>query len=229
MVRISRRIRQALARVEVKLYSPREAVSLMQSIASVKFIETAEVHIALNLNPKYADQQLRASVILPKGLGKTVSVAVIAKGEKVTEAISAGADIAGSEEIVELIAKEKLNFDKLIATPEMMPMIAKLGRILGPRGLMPSPRAGTVTTRLRESISDFKKGKIEYKIDRTGVVHAPFGKVNFTSEDLLLNLYAIFLSINKNRPTNIKGQFWKTAYVASTMGPSIQLDITQLV
>lgn len=229
MVKISRRIRQALARIEVKLYSPREAIGLMQSVASVKFIETAEVHVALNLNPKYADQQLRASVILPKGLGKIVSVAVIAKGEKVTEALSAGADIAGSEEIVELIAKEKLNFDKLIATPDMMPMIAKLGRILGPRGLMPSPRAGTVTTRLKESIRDFKKGKIEYKIDRTGVVHVPFGKVNFTSEDLLLNLYAIFLSINKNRPANIKGQFWKTAYVASTMGPSIQLDITQLV
>lgn len=229
MVKISRRIRQALARIEVKLYSPKEAVSLMQGIASVKFIETAEVHIALNLNPRYADQQLRASVILPKGLGKTVSVAVITKGEKVTEALSAGADIAGSEEIVELIAREKLNFDRLIATPDMMPMIAKLGRILGPRGLMPSPKAGTVTTRLKESISDFKKGKIEYKIDRTGVVHVPFGKVNFTSEDLLLNLYAIFLSINKNRPTSIKGQFWKTAYITSTMGPSIQLDITQLV
>ena len=229
MVKMSRRIRQALAKVGAELYSPLEAISLMQSIASVKFIETAELHMALNLNPKYADQQLRASVVLPKGLGKDVNVVVIARGEKVAEALSAGANMAGSEEIIELITKDKLNFDKLIVTPDMMPMIAKLGQILGPRGLMPSPKAGTVTTNLKESVSEFKKGKIEYRIDRTGVIHVPFGKVSFTSEDLLLNLQAIFLSVNKNRPVNIKGQFWKTAYIASAMGPSIQLDITKLV
>ena len=229
MVKMSRRIRQALAKVGAELYSPLEAISLMQSIASVKFIETAELHMALNLNPKYADQQLRASVVLPKGLGKDVNVVVIARGEKVAEALSAGANMAGSEEIIELITKDKLNFDKLIVTPDMMPMIAKLGQILGPRGLMPSPKAGTVTTNLKESVSEFKKGKIEYRIDRTGIIHVPFGKVSFTSEDLLLNLQAIFLSVNKNRPVNIKGQFWKTAYIASAMGPSIQLDITKLV
>ena len=229
MVKMSRRIRQALAKVGAELYSPLEAISLMQNIASVKFIETAELHMALNLNPKYADQQLRASVVLPKGLGKDVNVVVIARGEKVAEALSVGANMAGSEEIIELITKDKLNFDKLIVTPDMMPMIAKLGRILGPRGLMPSPKAGTVTTNLKESVSEFKKGKIEYRIDRTGVIHVPFGKVSFTSEDLLLNLQAIFLSVNKNRPVNIKGQFWKTAYIASAMGPSIQLDITKLV
>lgn len=229
MVKMSRRVRQALAKIEAKLYSPIEAINLMQDTANVRFIETAEVHIALNLNPKYADQQLRSSVVLPKGLGKILSVVVIAKGEKVTEALSGGADMAGSEEIIELIMKDKLNFDKLIATPDMMPMIARLGRILGPRGLMPSPKAGTVTTHLREAISDFKKGKIEYRIDRTGVIHMPFGKVNFMSKDLLLNLQAIFQSVNKNRPTNIKGQFWKTAYIASTMGPSIQLDIAKLI
>ena len=229
MVKTSRRIRQALTKVEVKLYSPLEAISLMQSIASVKFVETAEVHIALNLNPKYADQQLRAHVVLPRGLGKNIKIMVVTKGERVVEALSAGATIAGSEEMIGSIIKGKLDFDKLIVTPDMMPVIAKLGRILGPRGLMPSPKAGTVATSLRESISDFKKGKIEYRIDRTGIIHVPFGKVNFTSEDLLLNLQAIFLSINKNRPTNIKGQFWKTAYIASTMGPSIQLDIAKLI
>ena len=229
MVKMSRRIKQALAKIEARLYSPMEAINLMQSIANAKFVETAEVHIALNLNPKYPDQQLRASVVLPKGLGKVVNVVVVAKGEKVTEALSAGADKAGSEEIIELITENKLSFDKLIATPDMMPEIAKLGRILGPRGLMPSPKAGTVTTYLKESINDFKKGKVEYRIDRTGIVHVPFGKINFTNNDLLLNLRAIFLSINKNRPTSSKGQFWKTAYITSTMGPSIQLDITQLV
>nr|YP_009297643.1 ribosomal protein L1 [Hildenbrandia rivularis]AOM67187.1 ribosomal protein L1 [Hildenbrandia rivularis] len=212
-----------------KLYTPIAAINFMKSQAKANFIETAEVHVALNLNPKYVDQQLRSSVILPKGLGKTIKIAVITRGERVSEALSAGAFIAGSDDLVEAIASGHLNFDKLIATPDAMPLIAKLGKILGPRGLMPSPKAGTVTTDLGSSIADFKKGKIEYKVDKTGIIHLPFGKVSFSSEDLLLNLRSILMSIARNRPSGVKGKFWKTIYICSTMGSSIAISFTSFL
>nr|YP_009402712.1 ribosomal protein L1 [Compsopogon caeruleus]ARX96065.1 ribosomal protein L1 [Compsopogon caeruleus] len=226
MSKLSKRFIKAAQLVETKIYKMQDAISLMKSIATANFIETAEVHIVLALEPKYADQQLRATVILPKGTGKTISVAVIARGEKITEALNSGADIVGSEELIDEISKGRLDFDKLIATPDIMPLIAKLGKVLGPKGLMPSPKAGTVTTNLHQAIQEFKAGKLEYKIDKTGILHIPFGKVNFTESDLLENLQSIQLSVDKNRPPGAKGKYWKNVYICTTMGPSIEVDIT---
>nr|QCI09043.1 ribosomal protein L1 [Inkyuleea mariana] len=222
----SRRFNQVLQKIQKnRLYSPLEALDLLKTISSVNFIETIEAHICLGLDPKYADQQLRSTVILPKGTGKKIRVAVITKGEKIKEALSAGADIVGAEDLIDDIIKGRLDFDKLIATPDVMLLIAKLGRLLGPRGLMPSPKAGTVTTELIEAIHEFKSGKLEYRVDRTGIVHVPFGKLNFQLEDLNLNLKALQESIEKNRPSGAKGKYWKSIYLSSTMGPSIPINI----
>jgi large subunit ribosomal protein L1 len=228
MSKFSRRYVQLINQVKQSSYDPIEAIKLLKKVSNAKFVETADVQIMLGLDPKYADQQLRATVILPKGTGKTMRLAVITRGEKVAEAVSAGADVVGSEDLIDEIIKGRLDFDKLIATPDLMPLIAKLGRLLGPRGLMPSPKAGTVTNDLSESITEFKAGKLEYRIDRTGIVHVPFGKVNFTVSDLLLNLIAIRDSIDKNRPSGSKGKYWKSVHISSTMGPSIPLDISLL-
>ncbi|ASN78810.1 ribosomal protein L1 (chloroplast) [Porphyra umbilicalis] len=229
MKKFSRRLKTLKSKVDPKLYSLNEAIAMLQATSNAKFTETAEAHISLGLNPKYADQQLRATVILPKGTGKLVKVAVIAKGEKLTEAISAGADISGSEELIDEISRGRLDFDKLIATPDVMPLIAKLGRVLGPRGLMPSPKAGTVTLDIIKSINEFKGGKVEYRVDRTGIIHVPFGKSSFSEGDLLMNLQTIKDSIDKNKPSGSKGKYWKTFFISSTMGPSIQIDITSLL
>nr|YP_009027622.1 50S ribosomal protein L1 [Neoporphyra perforata]AGQ17148.1 50S ribosomal protein L1 [Neoporphyra perforata]AHB35116.1 50S ribosomal protein L1 [Neoporphyra perforata]AHB35325.1 50S ribosomal protein L1 [Neoporphyra perforata]AIA19487.1 50S ribosomal protein L1 [Neoporphyra perforata]AIA19696.1 50S ribosomal protein L1 [Neoporphyra perforata] len=229
MKKISRRLTILKSQVEPKLYTLNEAVSILQATSNAKFKETAEAHICLGLNPKYADQQLRATVILPKGTGKSIKVAVIAKGEKLTEAISAGADVSGSEELIDEIIKGRLDFDKLIATPDVMPLIAKLGRVLGPRGLMPSPKAGTVTVEVGKAVNEFKGGKVEYRVDRTGIIHVPFGKSSFPIEDLILNLQTIKESIDRNKPSGAKGKYWKTFFLSSTMGPSIQIDINSLL
>nr|AIA20114.1 50S ribosomal protein L1 [Neoporphyra perforata] len=229
MKKISRRLTILKSQVEPKLYTLNQAVSILQATSNAKFKETAEAHICLGLNPKYADQQLRATVILPKGTGKSIKVAVIAKGEKLTEAISAGADVSGSEELIDEIIKGRLDFDKLIATPDVMPLIAKLGRVLGPRGLMPSPKAGTVTLEVGKAVNEFKGGKVEYRVDRTGIIHVPFGKSSFPIEDLILNLQTIKESIDRNKPSGAKGKYWKTFFLSSTMGPSIQIDINSLL
>nr|YP_009589099.1 50S ribosomal protein L1 [Corallina ferreyrae]QBL75615.1 50S ribosomal protein L1 [Corallina ferreyrae] len=226
--KFSRRYRQLLQKVTQPLYSPVDAINLLHEVSNANFIETADVHISLGLDPKYADQQLRATVTLPKGTGKNIRLAVIANGEQVSEAIKAGSDIVGYEDLIDEIAKGRLDFDKLIATPAVMPLIAKLGRLLGPRGLMPSPKAGTVTNNLSEAIAEFKAGKLEYRLDRTGIVHVPFGKVNFSSSDLLANLVAIKDSIEKNKPSGARGKYWKSVYISSTMGPSIAIDINLL-
>lgn len=228
MSKSSRRYNQLLKKITQSFYGPVEAIALLKELSNAKFIETADVHIALGLDPKYADQQLRTTVVLPKGTGRTVRVAVIARGEKVAEAVAAGADLAGSEDLIDEITQGRLDFDRLIATPDVMPLIAKLGRLLGPRGLMPSPKAGTVTNNLFESITEFKAGKLEYRVDRTGIVHVCFGKVNFSVKDLLANLIAIKDSIDKNRPSGSKGKYWKSVYISSTMGPSIPVDISLL-
>ena len=225
----SRRFSNILQKIDKnKLYSHYEALNLLKELSTVNFVETLEAHIALGLDPKYADQQLRATVILPKGTGKDVRVAVITKGDKINEALSAGADVVGSEELIEEIFQGRLDFDKLIATPDVMLLIAKLGRVLGPRGLMPSPKAGTVTMELSNAINEFKSGKLEYRVDRTGVLHVPLGKLNFSVNDLSINLKTIQDSIDKNRPSGSKGKYWKSCYLSSTMGPSIPININLL-
>lgn len=225
----SRRFQSILQQVEQnRSYVPLEALTLLKSLSSVKFVETVEAHISLGIDPKYADQQLRSTVVLPRGTGKNIRVAVVARGEQVSEAISAGADIVGSEDLINEIMNGRLDFDKLIATPEVMPLIAKLGRVLGPRGLMPSPKAGTVTLDLINAIREFKAGKLEYRVDRTGIVHVPFGKLNFETDDLNTNFIALQESIDRNRPSGAKGKYWKSVYLSSTMGPSILIDISLL-
>ncbi|MFN3680279.1 50S ribosomal protein L1 [Thermosynechococcus sp.] len=228
MRKLSRRLRELYAKVEDRPYAPLEAMQLLKETATAKFPESAEAHIRLGIDPKYTDQQLRTTVALPKGTGQTIRVAVIARGEKVTEASAAGADVVGSEELIDEIQKGRMDFDLLIATPDMMPQVAKVGRILGPRGLMPSPKAGTVTFDLPQAIQEFKAGKVEFRADRSGIVHVLFGKASFSAEDLLVNLKALQESIDRNRPSGAKGRYWRSVYVAATMGPSIQVDINAL-
>jgi large subunit ribosomal protein L1 len=228
MKRVSRRLKELQQKVEPRAYEPLEALQLLKETATAKFPESAEAHIRLGIDPKYTDQQLRTTVALPKGTGQVVRVAVIARGEKVGEATSAGADIAGSEELIDEIQKGMMDFDILIATPDVMPQVAKLGRLLGPRGLMPSPKGGTVTFDLGQAINEFKAGKLEFRADRTGIVHVMFGKATFSAEDLLVNLKALQETIDRNRPSGAKGRFWRTVYVAATMGPSIEVDISAL-
>ncbi len=226
--KVSRRLQELLKKVEDRPYAPLEAVTLLKETATAKFVETAEAHIRLGIDPKYTDQQLRTTVALPKGTGQTVRVAVIARGEKVQEAERGGADIVGSEELIDEIQKGRMDFDKLIATPDVMPQVAKLGKLLGPRGLMPSPKGGTVTFDLASAISEFKAGKLEFRADRTGIVHVLFGKANFTAEDLLVNLKALQETIDRNRPPGAKGRYWRTFYISATQGPAIQVDISAL-
>jgi large subunit ribosomal protein L1 len=228
MAKVSRRLQELQKKVEERAYEPLEALNLLKETATAKFAESAEAHIRLGIDPKYTDQQLRTTVALPKGTGQSIRVAVIARGEKVTEATNAGADLAGSEELIAEIQKGALDFDLLIATPDMMPQVAKLGKLLGPRGLMPSPKGGTVTFDLPQAIAEFKAGKLEFRADKTGIVHVMFGKATFPAEDLLVNLKALQETIDRNRPSGAKGRYWRTVYVASTMGPSIEVDISLL-
>jgi large subunit ribosomal protein L1 len=226
--KMSRRMKEALAKVEERAYAPLDALQLMKELATAKFDETAEAHIRLGIDPKYTDQQLRTTVSFPKGTGQTIRVAVIARGEKVQEAQAAGAEIVGSEDLIDEILKGRMDFDLLIATPDMMPQVGKLGRILGPRGLMPSPKGGSVTTDLTGAIAEFKGGKQEFRADRTGIVHVMFGKASFVADDLLVNLKALQETVDRNRPSGAKGRYWRSVYVSSSMGPSIEVDISGL-
>ena len=226
--KVSRRMQDLQKKVEERAYQPLDALSLLKDTATAKFPEAAEAHIRLGIDPKYTDQQLRTTVVLPKGTGQTVRVAVIARGEKVAEATNAGAEVVGSEELINEIQGGMMDFDLLIATPDVMPQVAKLGRLLGPRGLMPSPKGGTVTTDVAQAIAEFKAGKLEFRADRTGIVHVMFGKASFSPEDLLVNLKALQETIDRNRPSGAKGRYWRTMYVSATMGPSIQVDINAL-
>ncbi|MBD1881466.1 50S ribosomal protein L1 [Coleofasciculus sp. FACHB-T130] len=226
--KVSRRLQELQKKVEDRPYEPTEALNLLKETATAKFPESAEAHIRLGIDPKYTDQQLRTTVALPKGTGQTIRVAVIARGEKVQEASNAGADIAGSEELIDQIQKGMMDFDLLLATPDMMPQVAKLGRLLGPRGLMPNPKGGTVTFDLVQAIAEFKAGKLEFRADRTGIVHVLFGKAAFPTQDLLVNLKALQETIDRNRPSGAKGRYWRTVYISATMGPSIEIDINAL-
>jgi large subunit ribosomal protein L1 len=202
-----------------------EAISLLKETATTKFVESVELHANLNIDPKYADQQLRTTVTLPNGIGKQVKIAVLTNDENFAEAESAGADIIGNDSLIEAITQGNIEFDLLIATPNMMPKLAKLGRVLGPKGLMPSPKSGTVTSTITSTVNEFKKGKFEYKADKTGVVHVSFGKVNFTNEQLVENLTELYSSIEQNRPSGVKGKYFKSLFICTSMGPSIKLDL----
>jgi large subunit ribosomal protein L1 len=226
MKKITKNREQSNKELESKAYSPIEAITLLKKVATAKFIESVEAHIALNIDPRYSDQQLRTTLILPKGTGKIKRVAVLIQNEKITPEIQTLGDLVGSETLIDSITQGQLNFDILLATPDMMPKLAKLGRILGPKGLMPSPKAGTVTTDILGAINEFKGGKIEYRADKTGIVHLSFGKVNFSIDDLLENLTSVYTSIEQNKPTGVKGRYFKTLYICSTMGPSILIDFT---
>ena len=228
MTKTSKRMVALSSKVEERLYLPLEAIQLVKDNATAKFDETIEAHIRLGIDPKYTDQQLRTTVALPKGTGQKVRIAVIAKGEKVAEASKSGADLAGEEDLIEKINKGEMNFDLLISTPDMMPKVAKLGRVLGPRGLMPNPKAGTVTTDLNGAIQEFKAGKLEFRADKAGIVHVRFGKASFSAEDLLENLKVLFETIDKNKPSGAKGRYWKGFYITSTMGASVEVDFASL-
>jgi len=223
---ISRRHKENVEKTKNKIYSSLdEAIDILKETSTTKFVESVELHANLNIDPKYADQQLRTTVTLPHGVGKELTIAVLTNDENFEEAKSAGADIVGNDELIENITKGNINFDLLIATPNMMPKLAKLGRVLGPKGLMPSPKSGTVSTTLTATLTEFKKGKFEYKADKTGVVHVSFGKSDFAKNQLIDNLQALYNSIEKNRPSGVKGKYFKTLFICSSMGPSIKLDL----
>jgi large subunit ribosomal protein L1 len=228
MKKISKRLKKAKQLITEKSYSLKESIELLKQTATAKFIESAEAHISLNIDPKYADQQLRTTLILPKGTGKTIRLALLLSEDKIKKEYTEQVEVVGSTDLIEKITKGEIDFDILISSPEMMPKLAKLGRILGPKGLMPSPKSGTVTDNIETTIEEFKKGKIEYKADRTGIVHLNFGKTNFSNEALLDNLLSVYKSVQQNKPSGVKGKYFNSFYISSSMGPSIQVNLSDL-
>ncbi len=229
MAKRGKKYRQALEKIEPnKEYPLDEAVKLAKEVAYANFDETFEIHMRLGVNPKYADQMVRGTLVLPHGTGKSVKVAVIASGDKYKEAEAAGADIVGGEDLVEKIQGGWMEFDALIATPDMMRHVGKLGRILGPRGLMPNPKAGTVTFDVANAVKELKAGRIEYKVDKTGIVHNAIGKKSFTEEQLIDNAKAYIQTIIKAKPASAKGRYIHSIYISTTMGPGIKVDPTSV-
>src|SRR5579863_7342909 len=216
----------AFAQVERKPYPLNEAVPLVQKVKFAKFDETVELHVRLGVDPKHADQMVRGTIVLPNGLGKSKKVLVIASGDKQREAKEAGADLVGGDDMVAKIQNENwTDFDAVIATPDMMRGVGKLGKILGPRGLMPNPKTGTVTVDVANAVREVKAGKVEFRVDKTGVIHVPFGKVSFTSEKLLENANSLLQAVVKAKPSAAKGKYVKSVTVCSTMGPGVPLDV----
>ena len=208
-----------------KLYTSEEAIKLVKEAAHANFDESVELALRLNLDPRKADQQLRGAIVLPKGIGKTKKILVIAKGEAAKMATEAGADYVGDTDMLDKIQKENwFDFDVMIATPDMMPALGKIGRVLGPKGLMPNPKTGTVTTDTKKAVEEVKKGRVEYRTDSYGNVHAIIGKVSFKEEDLLENLNAFAKLIIKSKPSAVKGKYVKNISIASTMGPGVKID-----
>jgi large subunit ribosomal protein L1 len=223
-----KKFNDAKAKVEPRPYSIENAVELMQNIKFAKFDETVEMAMRLGVNPKYADQMVRGTVVLPNGLGKSVKVCVIASGEKVKEAEEAGADIAGGEDIVAKIQGGWMDFEAVVATPDMMKSVGKLGRVLGPRGLMPNPKTGTVTFEVAKAVSEIKAGKVEFRVDKNGIIHAPVGKVSFGMPQLVANAKSLIEAVVRAKPAAAKGRYIKSITLSSTMGPGIKLDLSQV-
>ncbi|MDO5392308.1 MAG: 50S ribosomal protein L1 [Eubacteriales bacterium] len=213
-----------------KLYDPAEAISVVKSVAVAKFDETIEAHVRTGCDGRHADQQIRGAVVLPHGTGKTVRVLVFAKDAKAAEAEAAGADFVGGDELIPKIQNEGwLDFDVVVATPDMMGIVGRLGRVLGPKGLMPNPKSGTVTMDVTKAINDIKAGKVEYRLDKTNIIHVPIGKASFTEEQLSDNFQTLMEAINKAKPSSLKGTFLKSVTVAPTMGPGVKINPLKLV
>lgn len=223
-----KKYQQAREKVERNDYSLDEAIKLMQEVKFVQFDETAEIALRLGVDPRHADQMVRGTVVLPNGLGKQVKVCVLAQGEKAKEAEEAGAENVGSEELVDKIQGGWMDFDAVVATPDMMKSVGKLGRVLGPRGLMPNPKAGTVTFDVAKAVTDIKAGKVEFRVDKNGVIHAPFGRLSFEYEQLIQNARSLIEAVVRAKPAASKGRYLKGVSVSSSMGPGIKVDTSQV-
>ena len=226
MAKKSKKYVEALNKIDrTRLYDATEALSLVAEVATAKFEETVEAHIKLGVDSRHADQQVRGAIVLPHGTGKTKKVLVFAKGEKAKEAEAAGADFVGAEDLVQKIQKENwFDFDVVVATPDMMGVVGRLGRVLGPKGLMPNPKSGTVTFDVAKAIDEIKAGKVEYRLDKTNIIHVPIGKVSFGGEKLAENFAALMDAIVKAKPAAAKGQYLRSVTVASTMGPGVKIN-----
>ena len=230
MKRRSKKYTEALSKIEKnKVYTKEEAIKLVKETSTSSFDGSVEVAMRLNLDTKKAEQQLRGAIVLPKGTGKTKKVLVIAKGDKANQAREAGADYVGDVDMLEKIEKENwFDFDTMIATPDMMPLLGKLGKVLGPKGLMPNPKAGTVTMDVANAIKEIKAGKIEYRLDKSNIIHVPVGKASFTEEQLADNFQTLMDAINKAKPSSLKGQYIKSITLAPTMGPGVKLSVAKV-
>jgi large subunit ribosomal protein L1 len=230
MAKIGKRLKAANSRVDrERLYGLDEAVKTVKEASTAKFDETVEVALALGVDPRHADQMVRGTVNLPHGTGKTLRVAVFARGDKADEAQAAGADIVGAEDLAEQIQGGQIGFDRCIATPDMMPLVGRLGRILGPRGLMPNPKLGTVTVNVREAVEAAKGGQVQFRVEKAGLVHAGVGKASFDADKLSANVRAFVDAVNRAKPAGAKGTYFKRAHLSSTMGPGVKLEIASLV
>jgi large subunit ribosomal protein L1 len=228
MARHGKKFTAAAAQVEERTYSIEEAIPLIQKVKFAKFDETIELAMRLGVDPKHADQMVRGTVVLPHGLGKSKTVLVIAGAEKQKEATEAGADHVGGDEIVEKIIGGWMDFDAVVATPDMMRAVGRLGKVLGPRGLMPNPKTGTVTPNVAQAIKEIKAGKVEFRVDKTGIVHAPVGKMSFSTQNLIDNAHALVDSVVKAKPSAAKGRYLKSVTMSSTMGPGVGIDTAHI-
>ncbi len=228
MPRSGRKFTAAAEQVEDRPYTLEDAIPLVQKIKFAKFDETVEMALRLGVDPKHADQMVRGTVVLPHGLGKSKRVLVIANAEKQREASEAGADVIGGDELVEKIQGGWMDFDAVVATPDMMRVVGRLGKVLGPRGLMPNPKTGTVTLEVAKAVREIKAGKVEFRVDKTGIIHAPVGKMSFPAENLIANAHSLVDSVVKARPAAAKGKYLKSVTVSSTMGPGVRIDTTNV-
>jgi large subunit ribosomal protein L1 len=230
MSKVSKRYKALAEKVDsLKEYSLQDAVALLKELKSAKFDESIDLALNLNVDPRHADQMIRGAIVLPSGTGKTVRVAVIAKGTKLDDAKNAGADIVGTEDLVQSIQDGNINFDVLIATPDTMGLVGKIGRILGPKGLMPNPKTGTVTMDVTKAVNEAKGGKVTYRVDKKGNIHAGIGKISFTNEQIMDNIQTIMGAINKQKPASAKGRYIITSAVSLTMSPSVKISTQEMI